>query len=170
MSREELERQFPNLVGSNWEPRSKSTYRYNCAAYAIGFEARAMWPESRGPYAWNTAKTLALKSFRLEFEEYGFVVCSDGSFENGFIKIAVYTDDDRTPTHVARQDPDSKMWLSKCGDGEDIIHELDALNGPEPAYGEPALFMKIARDVFKGIYASFKKSRQHDESSECGLS
>jgi hypothetical protein len=41
--------------------------------------------------------------------------------------------------HAARQ-LDSKMWTSKMGDDEDIMHELHGLTGGD--YGDVRQFMK----------------------------
>ncbi len=167
MPREDLERDFPRLVGTNYEPKSKHTIVYNCASFAIGFEGNYMWPISHGPYAWKGERVLSLKNVRLEFEGYGFQSCGNNdSFEDGVIKIAIYTDDDGLPTHIARQNPEHKMWVSKCGDKEDIIHELEALNGSEPAYGRASLFMRIDAKAFDALHEDFADTRKHQDSSE----
>jgi len=64
----------------------------------------------------------------------GYEPCEGQDVEPGFEKIAIYVGSDDVPTHLARQLA-SGEWSSKCGQLEDIIHPLDGLEGPPPAYG-----------------------------------
>ena len=76
----------------------------------------------------------------------GYIECADGSFEQGFEKIAIYaareTGGGLTPTHAARQLP-SGRWTSKLGSCEDIEHtDPQAVNCP--AYGNVVAYLKRA--------------------------
>ena len=78
------------------------------------------------------------------FEQLEYDVCADGSFEEGFEKVALYVDDLGRYTHAARQTPDGR-WTSKLGRGEDIAHaDPDDVAGG--VYGSIAGFMKHATD------------------------
>ena len=53
----------------------------------------------------------------------GFEPCSDGEFEPGSEKIAVFVDSQQMFTHVAIQLPEVRVWSSKMGVlWEDISH------------------------------------------------
>ena len=55
------------------------------------------------------------------FAFLGYVPCRDESHENGFEKAALIADGNK-PTHAARQEIDSGLWLSKLGELYDIAH------------------------------------------------
>ena len=82
-----------------------------------------------------------------EVDVIGYEVCPIGSraLEPGVQKIALYVDEDGTPTHAARQLP-SGEWTSKLGRAEDIRHKtLEALEGSAgqpPGYGRAKLILK----------------------------
>ncbi len=76
------------------------------------------------------------------FEQLDYALCDSDSLEPGFEKAALYSDTDGLRTHAARQLADGG-WVSKLGNLEDIVHRtLDALAGPEPAYGKVSCIMK----------------------------
>ena len=57
------------------------------------------------------------------FTLLGFEPCSDGEFEPGSEKIAVFVDSQQMFTHVAIQLPEVRVWASKMGVlWEDISH------------------------------------------------
>jgi len=96
----------------------------------------AYWPEP-APH------DETVDSFILAFRILGYSPCDEGTREDGFEKVAIYVDESDTPTHMARQ-LSSGMWISKCGQLEDIEHEtLEALSGFGPReYGVVAGFLK----------------------------
>lgn len=78
---------------------------------------------------------------RTRIQKAGIQGCEDGAPEVGFEKIALYAEADDTPTHAARQLEDGR-WASKCGQFQDIVHELpDSICGHH-SYGEIAMFMR----------------------------
>jgi hypothetical protein len=86
-----------------------------------------------------------LEGYTRAFETRGYRICDNEEYEEGFEKIAVYVDHLRMPSHTARQKAPG-VWTSKLGDLEDIEHySLDALAGPDPAYGTVERFMKRRR-------------------------
>lgn len=131
---------LPNLADFN--VTSEPSSGYNCIAWALGddsqwFEpmvANAYWPE-------NLSKELTLDSIVELFRQTGYEVCSDGSLQVGYEKIAIYTKDG-VPTHAARQ-LENGRWTSKLGNYHDIEHDsLEALNGDGfGEYGSVAVFM-----------------------------
>jgi hypothetical protein len=100
-----------------------------------------------------------MDNFRQAYEHFGFTVCTDGSFDDSVIKIAIYQYADNKPSHVAWQHASQKHWHSKIGSEEDIIHELEALCGIKRAYGKPALFMQISLPDFRKLWHTYEPSR-----------
>src|SRR5258708_6988096 len=67
------------------------------------------------------------------------------SSDEGFEKIALYSNAQGEFTHAARQKEDG-IWTSKLGDWEDIEHRtLSGLSGNAPAYGSVAKILKRPR-------------------------
>ena len=72
----------------------------------------------------------------------GFVICADGSLEEGVEKVAIYAVGDEY-MHAALQ-LGSGSWTSKMGTGEDIEHDAPE-NLAGPCYGHVTAFMKRKR-------------------------
>jgi hypothetical protein len=82
-----------------------------------------------------------IEAFQQAFEMLGYEVCQGNALEEGFQRIAIYSNYNKVPTHIARQLPTGK-WTSKLGSLEDIEHNnLQGLIG-NPGYGEVACIMK----------------------------
>lgn len=128
-----LEALFPNLRYTGYSIESERTTDYNCIAWAAGLTDDWWWPED-GSYWPLDPKIESVQSFVDAFNTLGYVACDDPNLEPGFEKVAIYTNTDGAPTHMARQLGSGK-WTSKCGKLEDIIHALEGLEGPFPAYG-----------------------------------
>lgn len=78
----------------------------------------------------------------LAYESVGFVICADGSQEEGVEKIAIYSVGDEY-MHAALQLASGK-WTSKMGPDEDIEHDApENLTGP--CFGQVTAFMKRKR-------------------------
>ena len=98
------------------------------------------WPEYRGYWPKNVKRSVDINSFFEAFKTIGYEICPDGNLEEGFKKVAIYTDQHGKPTHMARQLADG-TWTSKLGKYIDINHfDLKAIEGP--AYGTVSAFMK----------------------------
>ncbi|MGH7130298.1 MAG: DUF7689 domain-containing protein, partial [Planctomycetaceae bacterium] len=69
----------------------------------------------------------SLDAYLQAFATLGYKPCNDASHEDGQQKIALYCKDD-VPQHAARQLSDGR-WTSKCGRLDDVVHELQALEG-----------------------------------------
>ena len=81
-------------------------------------------------YYWPIDWDNALQSWMEVFSIHRYKPCESREFESGLEKIAIYVDEDDVPTHVARQDMESRKWVSKLGRGKDISHDtLDVLTG-----------------------------------------
>lgn len=127
---------FPNLHPGNHRITSPPDKAYNCIAWALGIDNAPREPMTASGHYTTTALIDDMQSF-------GFVLCADGSLEDGVEKIAIYTDGPEY-MHAARQ-LDNGKWTSKIGELEDIEHDT-----PEdvagPAYGQPTAFMKRPRN------------------------
>lgn len=83
-----------------------------------------------------------LEAFVIAFQTLGYGVCDSQEFEPGYWKIAIYTDAQAVPTHVARLQADG-TWTSKLGQYEDIEHNaLEGLTEGISGYGKVACYMK----------------------------
>lgn len=136
-----LEILFPGLVGTSYRITSPVDEVYNCIAWAAGRTTEWWWPvEVPGNY-WpeGIAKTESLPAFQHVFTTLGYAACNGAEVDEGFEKVAIFADDQGTPTHAARQLPTGK-WSSKLGKLEDIEHDLLALVGVE--YGSVAVVMR----------------------------
>jgi len=116
---------------------------YNCFAWALRDSTKCIDPDPMGIYSWpeGIQREYTLESFIELFRESGFEECDNSSFEKGYEKVAIYLSDNGTPIHAARQVEGGK-WTSKLGDWEDIVHELDGLEGTGLAYGQVAKILK----------------------------
>jgi hypothetical protein len=133
---------FPRLRNDGVRITSPEDYRYNCIAFAAGDVSRFWWPDVNGQAYWppSVQRTETLTSFIAAYRTLGYSDCPDGSFEEGFEKIAIYVSHQNTPTHAARQLRDGR-WTSKLGPAEDIKH--DTVNGVSgQQYGQVAAYMK----------------------------
>jgi hypothetical protein len=143
-SRERIETFFPGLCGKAWQPTSPETSRYNCIAWAAGDTDRWWWPtEPTEDYYWpagvECAETLA--AFVAAFSLLGYAPRSTPELELGYVKIALFAAPDGIPTHASRQLANGR-WTSKLGEGEDIEHDLQDIDGA--IYGSVAQLMRRA--------------------------
>jgi hypothetical protein len=141
---DELEQEFARLKSSVYTVTSPKDGYYNCVAHAMKCDFALWWPIDRAPYYWPVQPRInSLDGFVRAFRECGFELCADGSFEEESVKIAIFVYlEDELPSHLAIQDFESCSWSSKCGDKQDILHDLSALCGPKPAYGKIERYMK----------------------------
>jgi hypothetical protein len=141
---QEIEKQFPKLKFSDYKLTSQDTIDYNCVAWAAEDTENWWWPDADNIHYWplNVPREETLEAFIQVYQIIGYEVCENNVLEKGFQKIAIYTNDNKIPTHVARQLP-SEKWTSKLGQNEDIEHETpESLTGDYPAYGVVSCFMK----------------------------
>lgn len=179
ITRVELEALFPNLANASWAIKSPYNDSYQCIAWAAGDTTRKWWPVENSTEAYwppATSKEESIDCFASAFATMGYRRCESADFELGFQKVAIYADEDMTPTHMARQHFLGRGWLSKLGDLEDILHrelrdielhrELRDIEGDAaptlPGYGRAVLILKrswwtaIRCGLFKCWLAAFR--------------
>lgn len=156
--RARLERDYPNLISSNWKIKSPETIDYQCIAWAACDTSRRWWPVGAPPVTYwppSVAAEETVECFIQAFATLGYRPCDTASFELGFQKVALYVDEEEIPTHMARQHFLGRGWLSKIGDWEDIVHpELKNLEGktaPPPAQGYGRVHTILKRSWLKAI-------------------
>jgi hypothetical protein len=145
-----LESLFPRLAQTTFALESPATDLYNCIAWAAEQNNVWWWPDPLNVSFWplGIPRVETLEAFEQAYSLLGYQRCADPTLESGFQKIAIFADQQRKPTHAARQLPDGD-WTSKIGELEDISHRrLEALGGTD--YGEPALFMRRSNPAFSG--------------------
>jgi hypothetical protein len=105
---------------------------------------RWWWPDSMFIYFWpnDVPREETIEAFEQAFSLLGFSPCKNGDYENGYERVALFLDDEKKPTHMARQ-LDSGKWTSKLGGLEDIEHDLTGVEGKE--YGKVAHCLKRSR-------------------------
>ena len=141
------EAQFPNLRRGEYRVTSIETSNYNCIAHAASKCDNWWWPVGSGSYWPGGVPEETLDAFIAAYGTEGFAVCQAQSRdpEPGVERVAIYVDDDGTPTHAARQLPDG-TWTSKLGGWEDIMHvSLEAMEDKDDlglGYGKVALILK----------------------------
>jgi len=148
MPAEDIEADFPRLKSDRYKITSPATTEYNCFAWALGRSDVWFSPVAVGGYYWpselamNTDPGTMIDLFR---REGGFEPCVDGSREEGFEKVVLYSNNN-VITHAARQNLDGK-WTSKLGSMEDIEHDsVESLEDAAPEnYGKATAFLKRKR-------------------------
>jgi hypothetical protein len=125
-----LEIAFPGLVPGSYRITSQFDKRYNCIAWSVRDTTQWLWPVPAGSSDWpaEVPREWSLGAFQALYEWYGFATCTSEDFEAGFEKVALFATPDGLPSHGARQLP-SGRWTSKPGKGEDIGHDLRAVEG-----------------------------------------
>ena len=129
---------FPHLDRMGYTVTSPFEESYNCIAWAAGDDTRCWWPVDSYYWPSGVAAEETISAFIEMFETLGFSSCSNANLDPGYEKVAIYADQNRTPTHAARQLP-TGAWTSKLGKGVDLSHELDAVTGP--LYGQVVQYM-----------------------------
>ncbi len=112
----QLKSWFPRLVDGEFSVQSVHTAGYNCIAWAIEADNQRWWePDPLQQYFWPIQKRAYTRDCYVEaIQSRTFVQCSDGSEEQGFVKVALY--EKQGLFHMARLVSDS-TWTSKCGKG-----------------------------------------------------
>jgi len=132
---------FPNLADQNLAVTSPKTPEYNCIAWAAGDMSAWWWPDANYQYFWpeEVPRNESLSAFKYLFENLGYQECETDDYEEGFEKIAVYSDMNNKITHASKQLRPG-IWSSKLGKSEDIEHPFRGLDSN--IYGSVALTMK----------------------------
>ena len=132
---------FPRLLRDGFAVTSPTDSLYNCSAWAAGDTARWWEPAEDGYWPEGVIREVSLSAFLQAYSTLGFAPCADGDFQQGFEKIAIYSNA-HGPQHAARQLSDGS-WTSKLGPHEDIAHSKHrAVEGD--VYGSVVQFLKRA--------------------------
>jgi hypothetical protein len=138
-----MEELFPGLRVMGYTQTSEPTIRYNCIAWAARDETRWWWPDPWGEGYWpaDVERVETLEAFVEAYRTLGYEPCGTAAREDGFEKVAIFTDREGLPQHAARQ-LENGRWTSKLGELEDIEHALDGLEGAR--YGKVAQVLRRA--------------------------
>jgi hypothetical protein len=137
---------------------SKATIDYNSFAWVVDDDGRCWEPAPMGSYYWpqgipRASDLISIVQMynALGFDEIPYNSPSSRTYEPRHEKLAIYVDGDAMVTHVARQISDDHIrtnandlhhrgkWKSKLAKYEDIVHELDALEGGRFGYVEKVM-------------------------------
>lgn len=132
---------FPHSAHYPFQVTSPEDENYNCIAWACEDTGKWYWPDPANLYYWpdEIQREETIQAFKALFESCGYETSDNGELETGFLKIALFVDQNGTPTHAARQ-LNNGMWTSKLGGDIDVAHYLFAME--EGFYGNVCLFMK----------------------------
>lgn len=147
MTPSDIEHCFPEIARKGYQITSRRTPRYNCIAWAAGDTRRWWWPDP-SPFAYwppNIPRENLLQRFLEAFRTLGYEPCSSPELEPDVEKVALYVDNNGSPTHAARQLA-TGAWTSKLGREDDIEHkDLAGVEGQE--YGHVVQVMKRPRQA-----------------------
>jgi hypothetical protein len=121
---------FPSLGRGGFQETSSPTAQYNCVAWAADDDTKWWEPDPIGLFYWPTGvpRNYDISSLQKIFEARGYVICNNKNFELGFEKVAIFCDKNGQWTHLSKQLPNGN-WTSKLGEGFDISHKLNDLEG-----------------------------------------
>lgn len=142
---------FPELAqDKNFQITSKATPNYNCIAWACKYNDRWIQP----PYlekpnldcvVWwppEVEEGTNIQCLVSVFESQGYMLCDTFEHEDGYIKIALYFNENNNEwTHAARELRNG-FWTSKLGPNVDIQHGTPYTIENED-YGKVYCFMKM---------------------------
>jgi hypothetical protein len=138
--------EFPNSRIEPFYITSPETYFYNCIAWACEDYTKFYWPDSSNLYYWpeDVPREENIEAFIELFKKKGYEVCTNGSLETNWNKIAIFCKANGAPTHAARQLKNG-YWTSKLGASYDVTHSIASMqNG---YYGNVAIYMKREKKV-----------------------
>jgi len=144
-----IEDRFPKLATVDYAKTSDEDEKYNCVAWAL-YDTGQWWElvipgRNIAGYYWPIERDDRLQDWTDMFRLHGYQPTDSAGLEDGFERIAIYTDTDGTPQHAARQLASGK-WTSKIGRWEDIEHGSPfELEGGD--YGTIAIIMKRTRSL-----------------------
>lgn len=139
----DIESWHPKLKGKNYRiiQTDKILQDFNCISFVI--DNYKYWCGSSFP-SWpydKISRIPILDNYIEYFAMFGYEICDNDNFENGFDKIAIYTDIRNMVTHASKQF--KNKWRSKLGGSVIIEHELEWLTGFDADnYGNIGIIMK----------------------------
>ena len=140
---------FPKLKrDKNFKVTSPATRRYNCVAWASGYDNKWEWPsiipelKSKDDY-WpeGVEDSTSIASFIDNFKSKGFEVTDNLSYDPTKYKVALFSLNGDC-THACRLMADG-VWTSKLGYYQDIQHSLKSLEGKY--YGK--IYCVMSKDI-----------------------
>jgi hypothetical protein len=135
---------YPHLLPEGFKNSSCMDSAYNCIAWAVAADVENWWwpPGGNGSY-WPpelSSRDVSVATFTEMFISKGFEECQDDNYEEGYEKIALYTNGG-IPTHAARQLP-SGQWTHKIGQNVDIETSLKGVQDSKTGYGRATKFFR----------------------------
>jgi hypothetical protein len=150
---------IPGLRLTRWENRSPDDFHYNCIAFAVGDTHQWWEPSGYRIHYWPPGVDVeyTVGSYTKIYEIHGYKKCQDGRLEKGVEKIALFVDDQGIPSHASYQ-KDNGVWVSKCGEWEDIEHDsVEALQGADN-YGTIVTYLGRPRiSLNKGCFPALRR-------------
>ncbi|MFA5010549.1 MAG: hypothetical protein WC644_01225 [Ignavibacteria bacterium] len=132
---------FPNSFTDEYDITSPKDIKYNCIAWAVN-DINNWWePSGNHEDYWpeNTRFDYTLDCLIEAYRTLGYELCEDSKFEELYDKIAIFSIDGIQYSHASKQ-IDDKLWASKIGQEEDIVHSLFCICGGY--YGDVFYYLK----------------------------
>jgi hypothetical protein len=143
---------FPNIC-ENYSKVGEPA-GYNCVAFAADDYLRWWWPSPDFYWPPSIPRQETVDSFVKCFQTLNYVPCGlNEKQENGTEKIAIFVDENGTPTHVSKQLPsENGMWRSKLNHLDCIRHTLGGISGifegmKYANYGNIAIILKRTQSI-----------------------
>ncbi len=139
----------PNMNPEHMEIICPPTSQFNCISLAFNDTTKWWWPGGHHYWPSHVLDEESIDAFDdLLINHFRAKEANDDSYEEGYVKLSLFCDDDGTPTHMARLLPNGK-WISKLGPQFGIMHELQEMEGGE--YGHVEKIYKIEEEDFAKI-------------------
>lgn len=147
--RREVNQLFPKIK-DNFKLLTKADKSYNCIGWACGDTKRFWWPEEDSFWPRDVQREATVDAFdELFLDHLQGQETIDENFEDGYQKLALYTEGEHEPTHLARLMPDG-TWTSKLGKDPIIEHKtLDEMD--DGLYGRWEKIYKIRDDKWQTL-------------------
>lgn len=103
----------PHLTDSDYAVTSHPTDEYNCAAWAFEDTENIWWPGYPEQYYWPERGSKDTINYLLDYlQRHGFQPCKNRQLESGWMKIAIYCNNQGSARHLARQMDDGSGLAS----------------------------------------------------------
>jgi hypothetical protein len=137
----DIEKWHPKLTGKDYKivQIDEVLEYFNCIAFVLDIY-KGWYGSSTKYWPSDISRVPVLENYVKYFKTFGYDVCENDKYEQGFEKIAIYINKNKV-THTAKQFNDK--WRSKLGGSVIIEHELEWLTGYDADnYGEIGVIMK----------------------------
>jgi len=132
-------RSFPYSEVDPFIKTSEPSFAYNCIAWSVDDDSKWWWPHKDAYWPDDIKKEETIEAFIDLYSSMGYELCDYPDYDDNYVKLVLFADEEGNPTHAARQLSNGK-WTSKLGPSEDVEHSLKSVSDGE--YGKPVVYFK----------------------------